>query len=372
MRISPAIVRELALEQGFDLVGFGPADPGPHAERFLAWLDAGRHGDMHWLARDADKITRPESWIPGPRSTIALARDYGGPPGALPGGGRVARYAMARDYHRTLGRATRTLREQLEAEGVPRGAIKVGPDAVPLLERALALRAGIGFLAKSAGVISPTRGPYLLLSELITPLELPFDDPAAGTCGTCTRCIEACPTGAIVAPHEVDARRCLSYTTIELRGSIPAELREPQGDWLFGCDVCLEVCPFTGRGRAAGGTGVRPADLRPHPALESYTLLGVLELDAAAWDADWTGTPLRRANRNGLRRNAAVVLGNLRDESALPALVRALADPDPLVREHVAWAIGRVAPREPALESALGRETDSTVRRALRDALERR
>jgi epoxyqueuosine reductase len=244
---------------------------------------------------------------------------------------------------------------------------------VPILERALAVRSGVGFLAKSAGVISPTHGPYLLLSELLTPLDLPFDLPAPGTCGTCTKCIDACPTGAIVAPFEVDARRCLSYTTIELRGRIPEELREPQGQWLFGCDVCLEVCPFaSSRGRATRTDAEVPPELTPHRAVTEYDLLGILELDEKDYDADWTGTAMRRATRTGLRRNAAVVLGNLGDGTALPALRRALADPDPIVREHAAWAIGRIDPREACLDAALPGEPDANVRSALLEALGRR
>ncbi len=369
---SPEILREMAFAEGFDLVAFGPADPGPDAERFLHWLDEGLAGELHYLHRNRDLIARPENWIASPRSTIALAQDYGGPAVELKEGGRVARYARGRDYHRSLGNGVRRLRSQLEREGVPRGSIAVGTDSAPFLERALAARAGIGFLAKSAGVISPTLGPYLLLAELITPLELPFDSAAPGSCGTCTRCIDACPTDAIIAPHRVDARRCLSYTTIELRGSIPEELREPQGDWLFGCDVCLEVCPFTNRGRAAASDAARPADLQTHPALETFSLVGILELDDADWNSRWTGTAIRRATRNGLRRNAAVVLGNRRDPTALEALGRTLEDPNPVVREHSAWAIGRIDPSSPALDRALTREENPLVRAALAAALERR
>ena len=373
MRLDPQRVRAIASEEGFDLVRFGPAHPGTDAARFEAWLDAGRHGDMRWIEAWRSKIVDPASWARAPRSSIALAYDYGGPPVETADGGRIARYAVGRDYHRSLGDKVRRIRRRLEGEGVPFGSIDIGTDAVPILERALAARAGIGFLAKSAGVISPELGPYLLLSELLTPLDLPFDLPSPGSCGTCTRCIDACPTDAIVAPFEVDARRCISYSTIELRGSIPEELREAQGAWLFGCDVCLEVCPFAGtRGRASRPSEPRPAPLQPHPAVEGATLVGVLELDEAEFDAHWTGTPLRRATRNGLRRNAAIALGNLGRGSALPALHRSLADPDPIVREHVVWAIGRIDPHDAELDAALAREDDARVRAALRSALDRR
>jgi epoxyqueuosine reductase len=239
--VAPETVRSIAHETGFDLVAFGPADPGEHGAHFLRWLEAGRHGEMRYLEANRERVLDPTTWRPGVRSTIALAVDYGSPAVELSGGGRIARYAGGRDYHRWLRKRVFSLRERLEAAGVPYGSMNGGTDAVPVLERALAVRAGIGFLAKSAMVISPTHGPYLQLAELLTPLDLPPDPPAAGSCGTCTACLDACPTSAITAPFEVDARRCLSYTTIELRGSVPRELRHKQGEWLFGCDVCLEA-----------------------------------------------------------------------------------------------------------------------------------
>lgn len=370
MSPTPELLREIAAECGFDLVRFGPADPGPDGDRFLAWLDAGRHGEMHWLSADRQRIVSPRRWQEGLRSAIAVGSDYGGPAAALRGGGQVARYAVGRDYHRWLGGRVQRLRRRLEAEGVPYGSTRGGSDAVPVLERALAVRAGIGFLAKSAMVISPTHGPWLHLGELLTGLDLPPDPPAPGSCGTCTACLEACPTGAITAPHSVDARRCLSYTTIELRGFAAPELRVRQGDRFFGCDVCLEVCPFGSRSgllRAAGEQ--RPPDLRPHRVLESWTLVDVLAMSQERYDAEWTGTAMRRATRSGLRRNAAVVLGNLGDPSALAPLAVALADADPVVRGHAAWAIGRIAPRHPALAGARGRETDPRVAAEIEAAL---
>ena len=368
MTPTPALVREIASEAGFDLVRFGPADPGPHGMRFAAWLDAGRAGEMSYLERNRERILDPRRWAPNARSAVSLGYDYGGPAGGLVGGGRIARYAMGRDYHRFLGNATRRARTALERAGVPRGAIKLGTDAVPVLERALAAQAGIGFLAKSSGVISPRLGPYLFLSELLVPFDLPPDGPSPGSCGTCTACLDACPTQAITAPFEVDARRCLSYTTIELRGSIPPELRRPQGEWLFGCDVCLEVCPFTSKGRAAS-TAARPADLQPHRATQDYSLVGVLNLTDEQYATDWTGTAMRRATRTGLRRNAAIVLGNLGDPQAGDALTGALTDDDPIVRGHAAWALGQLGLAKP-LHAALPRETDEHVRHELRSAID--
>lgn len=368
-RPSPEHIRELAHEVGFDLVRFGPAAPGEHGAHFLRWLEQGRHGEMQYLADNAERIVDPTRWREGVRSAISVAVDYGGPPGELQGGGRVARYAVGRDYHRWLRGRVLRLRERLEAAGLPRGSMNGGADAVPVLERALAVRSGIGFLAKSSMVISPTHGPYLQLAELLTGEDLPPDPPAPGTCGSCTACLDACPTDAIVAPFEVDARRCLSYTTIEQRGFVEPALREAQGDWLFGCDICLEVCPFTSRSRRRAQAGdQRPPDLRPHRVVESWTLVDVLEMDEARYDAEFVGTAMRRAKRSGMRRNAAIALGNLRRESALPSLVRALDDGDPVVRGHAAWAIARIDDRHPSLDRALARESDERVVQELRNA----
>ncbi len=360
--LSPDTIRSIALATGFDLVRFGPADPGEHGDHFLRWLAAGRHGEMQYLEANQQRILDPSSWRAGVRSSISLAVDYGGPAGELPGGGRVARYATGRDYHRWLRERVFTLRERLEAAGLPRGSMNGGTDAVPVLERALAVQSGIGFLAKSAMVISPTHGPYLQLAELLTGEDLPPDAPAAGTCGTCTACLDACPTGAIVAPFQVDARRCLSYTTIEQRGFIAKELRAAQGEWLFGCDICLEVCPFTKRSERVDVLGLhRPKELQPHRVVQTWTLVDVLSMDEARYEAEFVGTAMRRATRSGMRRNAAIVLGNRGDDAALPALTTALRDPDPIVRGHAAWAIGRIDPRHPDLANARTHEVDERV-----------
>ena len=362
----------MARDAGFDLVSFGPADLGPHAEHLARWLDAGRAGEMDYLHRNREVLLDPSRFLPGARSTVALGYDYGGREAKLAGGaGRIASYATGRDYHRFLGKATRRLRAAIEAEGLATaGSIRVGTDAVPVLERALAARAGIGFLAKSAGVISPTHGPYLLLSELVTQLDLEPDPPSLGSCGSCTACLDACPTAAIVAPHEVDARRCLSYTTIELRGFIPRALRAAQADRLFGCDVCLAVCPFTSKGRSGTPDAEPRPEMATHRALETYDLVGVLSLSAEEYDTDWTGTAMRRATRSGLRRNAAVVLGNLGDPAAIPSLCLAMDDADPVVRGHAAWALARLGIARGKLEGWLAREADVQVRTELEAALE--
>ncbi len=369
-RLSADSIRGIAHEVGFDLVRFGPADPGEHAEHFTKWLDADRHGEMNYLATNKDRIVDPQLWREGVRSSISVAVDYSGPPGELPGGGRIARYAVGRDYHRWLGKRITKLRNELEHAGLPQGSMKGGTDAVPVLERALAVRAGIGFLAKSSMVISPTHGPYLQLAELLVGEELPFDAVSPGTCGTCTACIDSCPTKAIVAPFQVDSRRCLSYTTIEQRGFVDRDLREAQGEWLFGCDICVEVCPFTSKSKRRDLFGLdRPKDLAPHRIVETWTLVDVLEMDEARYDAEFVGTAMRRAKRSGMRRNAATVLGNRREESALPALSIAMRDNDPVVRGHAAWAIGRIDPKHSALRSAMTIEDDPRVRDEIQFAM---
>ncbi|MCB9876453.1 MAG: tRNA epoxyqueuosine(34) reductase QueG [Planctomycetes bacterium] len=369
---TPETIRAIAHEAGFDIVRFGPAEPGEHGAHFSRWLEAGRHGEMRYLEQNRERVLDPQRWRAGVRSAIALAVDYGGPAGELPGGGRVARYAVGRDYHRWLRERVFTLRTKLESAGLPYGSMNGGTDAVPVLERALATRAGIGFLAKSAMVISPSHGPYLQLAELLTGAELPFDPPAPGSCGSCTACLDACPTQAITAPFEVDARRCLSYTTIELRGMVPRELRAAQGEWLFGCDVCLEVCPFTRRSGRRDTVGEqRPKELRPHPIVTTWTLVDVLSMDERRYQEEFVGTAMRRAERSGMRRNAATVLGNRREERALPALLQALDDPDPVVRGTAAWAIGRIDAARPELERARVTEADPQVRAEIEHALDR-
>ena len=365
---SASVLREIALESGFDVVGFGPANPGEDGERFLEWIAAGRHASMDYLERNQERIREPQRWLDGARSTISLGFEYPAEPWSFDQGGRVARYAVGRDYHRALGKRLERLQRRLVSEGGS-DASKLAVDAAPVLERALALRAGVGFLAKSAGIIHPERGPWLLLSEILTKDELPADAPSPGSCGTCTACLDACPTGALVAPFELDARRCLSWSTIEHRGPTPRELRSSQGDWVFGCDVCIEVCPFV-----SGATRQREddPDLAPHRALSAYSLVGLLEIDAEDWDRAWTGTAMRRATRNGLRRNAAITLGNLGHDVAAPQLTAALADQDTGVRSAAAWALAKLGVERDAIAQARDREADPAMRADLEASLEGR
>lgn len=356
----------MALEAGFDLVRFGPADLDGDGARFAEWLARGRHGQMEYLARNSESIQDPQSFLKGARTTIALALDYGRAAVRLESGARIARYAAGRDYHKTLGRRLRELCRSLEADGFPADSYRMGVDAVPVLERSLAAGAGIGFLAKSTGIIHPKLGPWLLLAEVLSTADIPWDPPSPGSCGSCSACIDACPTAAIVAPFEVDARRCLSYTTIEKRGLIPYELRAAQGAWLFGCDICIEVCPYAKWGHVNSSD----PDFRLHAVVETYELVGILDLSEEEYARDWTGTAMRRAGRAGLRRNAAIVLGNLGEEAAAPTLLRALADQDGSIRVSAAWALSRMGIGRNEISQCLAREDDEVLRQDLQRSLE--
>ncbi len=322
---------------------------------------------MDYLARNAPRIASADGFLPGARSVISLAWDYSRPQVSLQGGALLARYAAGRDYHRALGARLKKLKATLVRAGMSAEGLRFGVDAVPVLERALAGSAGLGFQAHSGGIIHPKLGPYLLLAEILTKEELPPDAPSPGSCGTCRACLDICPTGAIQAPFEVDGQLCLSYTTIEHRGPIPRELRAAQGAWIFGCDLCLEVCPYTKFSRERRQDD---PDFQIHPALQTYSLLGVLELTQEAWDRDWTGIAVRRARREGLRRNAALALGNLGEESAVPALELCLEEPDAGLRSAAAWALSRLGANPRAVDAARAREEDATLQKDLAESLE--
>ena len=313
-------IQRAARDLGFDLVGITSADPPPHASAYRQWLADGFHGAMHYLARNADKRTNLQQVLPGAKSVIVVGLNYGGAPGgrALP----VARYAqLDRDYHDSMGEKLAHLAKLVD------GLWYV--DTGPVLERDLAARAGIGWIGKHTNLISRQLGNWFFLGAVLTRQELPVDEPARPHCGKCTRCIVACPTGAIVAPYRLDARRCISYLTIELKGSIPVELRPGIGGHLFGCDDCLAVCPWNRFARPA----VTPRSLPPLPAMLGWN-------DREFADG-FRGTPIHRLKRARWLRNICVVLGNAGD----PRVARALDDPDPLVREHAAWAVAEVESR---------------------------
>ena len=353
-------VLERALEMGFDLAGIAPLRPPRGAERFRQWLAAGRQADMDWMVTAAERILDPRLSLPEGKSLLVVGLGHARAAVELGDGARVARYAAGRDYHNVLGKKLRRLAGDLRARGWL-GEWKKVVDAGPLLERSHAAEAGLGFESKAANLLNPSHGPWFFLGELLVDVELePTPTPPPGSCGTCTACLDACPTAAIVAPGEVDARLCLSYHTIENRGSIPHALRPQLGPWVFGCDVCSEVCPW---GRAAPDASER---LGTHRAVEEGTLAGWLALAPEAFEHHFHGSPLQRPGRAGLLRNAALVLGARPSDAGRAALLRSLEDREPLVRAASAWALARAHAGEAgvreALEAALRREPDPATR----------
>jgi epoxyqueuosine reductase len=311
-------IKEKAHDLGFDIVGVAPASPSRYGDYFRAWLDAGRHGAMHYLARRVDERTDPAAYLPGAASVICVAMNYYAELEALPGDAkpdhaRVARYALGDDYHELIKHRLYALADWLR-EQVPGARTRCGVDTVPVLERELAARAGIGWVGKNTCVIHPRIGSWLLLGEVLTTIPLPADQPVTDHCGTCTRCIDACPTGAITEPYKLDATRCISYLTIENPGEIPAELHPQIGDWLYGCDVCQDVCPHN--------THARPAT---DPALKPRFATGTLNVnDVLGWADDQyhatlRGTAMKRVKLPVLKRNASIVRENLNRLPSSPA-----------------------------------------------------
>lgn len=339
-------IKAHAVELGFDLVGVAEAGPSQQHAAYLAWLRAGFQGTMGYLARpDAVERRRdPRTILPGARSVVAVAMSYYVPHNESPGDdtrprGRVARYARHDDYHHVMTRRLEELVDFVRAQAGREIQARVYVDTGPLLERELASRAGLGWIGKHTNLIHPRWGSWLLLGEVLTDLPLDPDPPfERDHCGSCNRCLVACPTGAFVAPRVLDARRCISYLTIELKGSIPPDLRPLMGDWVFGCDLCQEVCPWNQKfARPTGEPAFHPRD-----DLAAPDLIALLSLDEEGFRRRFRGSPIRRARRQGLLRNVAVVLGNLGAPAAVPALARALHDPQPVVREHAAWALARI------------------------------
>ena len=353
---------------GFELAGIAALGPADTADAFDDWIDAGRAGVMHYLERGAEKRRDSRRPLPGTTHAIVVALDYGGREPSGP----VARYARGEDYHDVMDAKLRELHARLEAD-VGRTIVgKPYVDTGPLLERDLARRAGLGWFGKNTNLLNPTLGSFFFLGALVLDLELETDAPfEADRCGTCTRCIDACPTNAIVAPRELDATRCISYLTIELKEEIALELREPMGELIYGCDICQEVCPWNHR----FARELKVPEFAPRAVLASNDARTIareiLAMSPSEFSVAFKGSPMKRAKLRGLKRNAAVVLGNALDASAVTVLSGALSDDESLIREHAAWALGKI--RSPAaLESLLSRaaiETDQRVRAVLRAAI---
>lgn len=332
-------LQEHAHQLGFSLCRVTSACPPDPDRRLRHWLEAGFHGDMPWLARSLPKRENLAAVLPHIRSVVCVAAAYPSPPPApSPAAGFIARYARGPDYHPIMGAKLAELTTFLNHHAGPNTRSLWYVDTGPLLERALAQRAGIGFIGKHTQLIHRHHGNWLLLGEILTTADLPPDEPERNRCGTCTRCMTACPTQAITAPFTLDARRCISYLTIELKGPIPLELRPLIGTRIFGCDDCLEVCPWNRLAQAASPLLQQWA----RSDLQAPDLLELLRLDETAFRHRFHGTPLLRPKRRGLLRNVCVALGNLGHPSALPDLEKAAQDPEPLIAEHARWAIHRI------------------------------
>lgn len=362
-------LKERAVELGFNLVGVVSAQPGKRLSSYLAWLDRQYHGEMGYLARP-DRVARrqdPSLILPGAAAIVCVGLDYHTlrlPPDIAhdPARGRISNYAWQLDYHEVMTPRLEDLGHWLAAEVGSPVQSRAYVDTGAILERDQAESAGLGFAGKNTMLIAPRRGSWFFLGELLTTAPLVADAPPAKIpgCGRCTRCLTACPTNAFPAPYILDARRCISYLTIELKEWIPRDLRPLMGNWIYGCDVCQDVCPFNRFAPETQVAGFRAVDVNA----AAPPLLDLLTLDEAGFRARFAHSPIRRIKRGRFLRNVCVAAGNWGDVSALPALTELLADPDPVVRGHSAWAVGEVGGEEArqVLGRVLEREEDEQVR----------
>jgi epoxyqueuosine reductase len=347
--LSPSLserVQGLALAVGFDLAGVAPAEPTRETRFLREWLARGYAGEMGYLARRLEERVDPRLVLEGARSVlmVALVYDPGSRPAPEPGSLQVARYAGGDDYHDVMLEPLRALEAGLPALAGRPVRSRAYVDTGPVQERALAARAGLGWIGRNACLIHPRLGSYLFLGAVISDLDLAPGAPEPDHCGSCRACLDACPTDAFPEPYVLDATRCIAYTTIEARGPIPDGLREGHGAWGFGCDVCQEVCPWNQRRRRSvppDAQGLR-ARIAPRPQWLRPSLPWVLTLSEEAWRQASRGTALRRARYRGLVRNALVVAGNSGLRELAPLLRRHAAGPDPLLAEHARWALRRL------------------------------
>lgn len=367
-RAGAAWVKELALAAGFSRAGIATLAASATAAANDRWLGEGGHAGMGYLEKHAALRHDPRTLLPAARSVLCVALDYAPPAGTAEASTDfwqgIARYARGEDYHDAMREKLGRVKVAIEA-AVPGVEARICVDTAPLLEREWAARAGLGSFGKNTNLLHPEGGSFFLLAELLLSLDLPPDLPVADLCGSCTRCLEACPTGAL-SPYRLESSRCISYWTIEHRGEIPSAIRAGMGKWVFGCDICQEVCPWNGDpvGELAAEFAT-PADRR------SLTLAGVLGAGEAELRTLLRGTPLLRPKVEGLRRNVAVAMGNRRDPGYIAPLAEALESDSREVRRHGAWALGEIGTAEAKeiLQRALDREADPDQRLELEAAL---
>ncbi len=363
-------LKDAARRLGFDLVGVCPATRPEGIGRLKEWITAGYAGQMRYLADRLDAYEHPNRILDGARSLIMLGVHYRTrePADPRPGQGRVSRYAWGpADYHDLIHDRLKQLRQVL-LDARPDTRARGVVDTAPLLEREFAQLAGLGWIGKNTMLINKHAGSWFFLAALITDIELHYDSPhTADHCGSCRACLDACPTGAFPAPGVLDATRCISYLTIELRGGIPRELRSGMGDWLFGCDVCQEVCPWNRK-----APRVEQPEFHPAAGMNPVDLAELFRLADEDIRGRFRHTPLWRAKRRGLLRNAAIVLGNQRAIEAIDALAAGLNDAEPLVRAACAWALGQIGTDSTTqiLQQRLADERDAVVREEINIALQ--
>jgi len=364
-----AALKSKAQSLGFALAGVCPAVEATGYGKLQEWLASGYAGQMHYLQNRAEAYRHPRHVLESARSVLMLALPYrtSEPQPCEPGQGRISRYAWGPgDYHDLIHDKLHQLADWLR-EQAPGAECRGVVDSAPLLEREFAVHAGLGWIGKNTLLLNKPAGSYFFLAALLTNLDLVADQPFdTDHCGTCRACLDACPTQAFPQPYVLDATRCISYLTIELRDSIPADLRNGIGDWLFGCDVCQDVCPWNHRAPISG-----EVIFQPQPDENPVDLIALFELDDAAFRTRFRHSPLWRSKRRGILRNAAIVLGNQRAEGATVALIRGLRDSEPLIRGACAWALGRIGSDAAmkALQNALPLEPDETVRSEIAAAL---
>jgi len=335
---NPELIRTLAQSRGFDEVRFAPVEPVAGIENYDRFLAEGRQGEMGWMETSRGPRADPRNLLPSAKSIVVLGMHYAHRRPPDPGGltGKVACYAWGRDYHNLIGKRLRKLSGDLRA-AIPGFESYAGVDSRPIIERAWAERAGLGFLGKNALAILPSQSSYFFLAAMLVNIELPSTPALGDHCGTCRRCLDVCPTQAFTAPGELDARRCISYLTIEHRGSISDPMKAQLGRWVFGCDDCQDVCPHNPDEPPSGHP-----DFAPRAGHAWLDLEWVLRSPDDTLEAHFEGSPIRRARPHGLKRNAAIVLGNMGDPTARPALLHSLHHPDDMVRDASRWALDQL------------------------------
>jgi epoxyqueuosine reductase len=373
MRTLTQAIKEEAYRLGFHLVGVTTPDPPPHVDTYRNWLEKGHHAGMAWMATSQarEKRADPRKILPDCKSILVLGIRYPKPPlpyqspenateNQQPGCGKIASYALGYDYHDVLPERLRALvvfMETVTGKSIPN---RWYTDTGPVLEKELAQRAGLGWIGKNTCLIHPKIGSYFLLAEILLGLELEIDDPFEGDhCGSCNRCLDHCPTGCISQGRTINANQCISYLTIEHRGEIPEDMRPKLGDWLFGCDICQQVCPWNQK----IALNQHEAQFSARPGVPPGSLVDELSLTPEEFNLKYKGSPIKRTKRRGYLRNVALAIGNRIGSHALPALVKALEDPEPLIRGHAAWALGRSGKSEAleVLNHAYHQEKDPTV-----------